>query len=315
MPELLAAVPAALAVALAAVWAVLAVATAAVFAVVRRGGPSATELLARTRTWWWIVALVSLALLAGPTATAILFAVASFLSLREYLSIVPIRRVDRMAILLAYLAIPLQYLLVDDGWYGLFAVFIPVYMTAAIAVRLVLAGETKGFIRSAGTLQWGLFLTVYNLSHLAFLTRLETAVPLPAGGAGLLLFVLVVVQSNDVAQYLWGKLLGRRPITPSVSPNKTWEGFLGGMATTMAVATLLAPWLTPFPAWQAVIAGAGLAVLGFAGDVTVSAVKRDLGLKDTGAVLPGHGGMLDRLDSLVFAAPVFLHLVRYLYGA
>jgi hypothetical protein len=113
MPEFLATIPAALGLALAAVWAILGIATAAVLVVVRRGGPNAAELAARTRTWWWIVALVSVALLAGPTATAILFAVASFLSLREYLSIVPVRRVDRMAILLAYLAIPVQYLFVD----------------------------------------------------------------------------------------------------------------------------------------------------------------------------------------------------------
>ena len=120
------------------------------------------NLLARTRTWWWIVVPVSLALIAGPVATAILFALISFVALREFLSIIPVRQVDRAAILIAYLAIPLQYWFVTDDWYGMFTIFIPVYVTAAIALRLVLAGETRGFIRSAGTLQWGLFLTVYN---------------------------------------------------------------------------------------------------------------------------------------------------------
>lgn len=207
--------------------------------------------MARTRTWWWIIAPVTAALLLGPTATTILFAVVSFLALREYLSIIPIRQVDRMAILLAYLAIPVQYWFVHDAWYGMFAIFIPVYMTALIAFRLVLAGETKGFIRSAGTLQWGLFLTVYNLSHLAYLTVLDMAVPLPAGGAGLLLFVLVVVQFNDVAQYVSGKLFGRRKITPEVSPKKTWEGLAGGVLTAAIVGALLTPWLTPFPSGRA----------------------------------------------------------------
>ena len=296
--------------ALAAVWALRGLATAAVFVVVRRGGPNAAELAARTRTWWWIVALVSVALLAGPTATAILFAVASFLSFREYLSIVPVRRVDRMAILLAYLAIPLQYVLVDDGWYGLFAIFIPVYMTAAIAIRLALAGETKGFIRSAGTLQWGLFLTVYNLSHLAFLTRLETAVALPAGGAGLLLFVLVVVQLNDVAQYVWGKLFGRHKIAPLLSPSKTIEGFVGGVASATALGAAIW-WITPFNPWQAALIALAVNLMGFIGGLVMSAIKRDRGVKDWGAMIEGHGGMLDRVDSVCFSAPVFFHVVRY----
>jgi phosphatidate cytidylyltransferase len=246
MAELIASWPAPLLYALGAVWAVLAGATGVVAGLAGRGGANGAELVARTRTWWWIVAPLSAALLLGATATTILFGIVSFLALREYMSIIPVRRVDRTAILLAYLAIPIQYWFVYDHWYGMFAIFIPVYGAAAIAFRLVLAGETKGFIRSAGTLQWGLFLTVYNLSHLAFLMVLDVAVPLPAGGAGLLLFVLVVVQFNDVAQYVAGKLFGRRPIAPHVSPKKTIEGFVGGVLVSMAVAALLTPWLTPF---------------------------------------------------------------------
>ena len=311
----LAATPVALAFGLAGVWSLLAAATAIVAIFAARGAANGPELLARTRTWWIIVTLVTAALLLGATATAILFAVVSFLALREYFSIIPVRQVDRAAILIAYLAIPIQYWFVHDAWYGMFSIFIPVYMTAAISFRLVLAGETKGFIRSAGTLQWGLLLTVYNLSHLAYLTVLPVKALLPAGGAGLLLFVLVVVQFNDVAQYAWGKLLGRTPIAPHVSPKKTWEGFVGGLLTSMAAAALLSVWLTPFGVVEGAIVGGALAALGFGGDVTISAVKRDLGIKDFGAILPGHGGILDRLDSLVFSAPLFLHYVRYFYGA
>ncbi|MCB1488511.1 MAG: phosphatidate cytidylyltransferase [Bauldia sp.] len=315
MAELVASWPAPLLYCLGALWLGLVAATIAVAVIARRGASSGAELVARTQTWWWIVVPVTAALLLGATATAILFAVVSFLALREYLSIIPVRQVDRTAILLAYLTVPLQYWFVHDDWYGMFVIFIPVYAAAAIAFRLVLAGEVKGFIRSAGTLQWGLFLTVYNLSHVAFLMQLDMAAPLPAGGAGQLLFLLVVVQLNDVAQFVWGKLFGRHPIAPHVSPKKTVEGFAGGVVTSMAVAALLSPWLTPFGPVEAAVVGAGLAFLGFVGDVTVSAVKRDLGIKDAGAILPGHGGILDRLDSLVFAAPIFLHYVRYYYGA
>jgi len=314
MTAFLAGIPGPLLGALGAIYALLALASVAVAIVARRTG-GMEELAARTRTWWWIVVPLSVALVAGPVATAILFALVSFVALREFLSIIPVRQVDRGAILIAYLAIPLQYWFVADDWYGMFTIFIPVYVTAAIALRLVLAGETRGFIRSAGTLQWGLFLTVYNLSHLAFLMELDVASPLPAGGAGLLLFALVIVGGNDVAQYAFGRVFGRHAIVPAVSPKKTWEGFAGGVAASAATGALLAPWLTPFGIAEGAMVGAGLAVLGFLGDVTVSALKRDLGIKDSGALLPGHGGILDRLDSLVFAAPVFLHYVRYFHGA
>ena len=315
MAELTAAWSVPLFVVLAAIWGILAVATVGTAVVAPRLAKDGAELAARTRTWWLIVVPVSAALLLGATAVAILFALVSFLALREYLSIIPVRQVDRTAILLAYLAIPIQYWFVVDDWYGMFSIFIPVYVIAAVAFRLVLAGQTSGFIRSAGTLQWGLFLTVYNLSHVAFLMELDMAAPLPAGGAGLVVFVLVVTGFNDVAQYAWGKLFGRHAVVPKVSPKKSVEGFIGGVLSSAVLAAVLAPWLTPFGIAEGAMAGVLLGCLGFAGDVTVSALKRDLGIKDSGGLLPGHGGILDRLDSLVFSAPIFLHAVRYGYGA
>lgn len=315
MTDLLAAWPISLLAVIGAVFAFLAVATVATAILAPRIASGGAELTARTQTWWWIVVPISIALLLGPTAVAILFALVSFLALREFLSIIPVRQVDRTAILFAYAAIPLQYWFIVDDWYGMFSIFIPVYVVAVIAFRLVLAGETSGFIRSAGTLQWGLFLTVYNLSHVAFLMELDMAVLLPAGGAGLVLFVLLVTAFNDVAQYVWGKLLGRHAVVPKVSPKKSVEGLIGGVATSAVLAAVLTPLLTPFGLVEGALVGAGLACLGFVGDVTVSALKRDLDIKDSGGMLPGHGGILDRLDSLVFAAPIFLHYVRYFYGA
>jgi phosphatidate cytidylyltransferase len=130
-----------------------------------------------------------------------------------------------------------------------------------------------------------------------------------------MLFVLVVVQFNDVAQFIWGHMLGRTPIVPAVSPSKTWEGFLGGIVTSMLLAIILAPRLTPFNTLAAALLGMTLSICGFFGDVTLSAVKRDLGLKDTGTILRGHGGILDRVDSLTLAAPIAFHIIRYVYGA
>ena len=128
-----------------------------------------------------------------------------------------------------------------------------------------------------------------------------------------LLFLIFLTQFNDVAQYTWGKMFGRRKIIPGVSPNKTWEGFLGGVGTTFVMAIATAPLVTPFSLAHAAAAGLLIPVAGFIGDVTVSALKRDLGVKDTGSLIPGHGGILDRIDSLTFTAPLFFHFTRYFY--
>lgn len=273
-----------------------------------------SELINRTRTWAVIITIVAVVIVMGTGTAVAFFGFISFLAFKEFLSIIPTRQSDRRVLFFAYLAIPVQYWFVYDIWYGMFSIFIPVYAFVILAFLHLLTGETKGFIKAAGTLQWGLMLTVYNLSHIAYLLVLPIKDPAVAGGAGLMLFMLFLTQFNDVAQYVWGKMLGRHRIIPSVSPNKTWEGFIGGVVTTTLMAGILAPCFTPFSEVHGFAAGTVIAVLGFIGDVTVSAVKRDLGIKDSGRSLPGHGGYLDRLDSLTLVAPVFLHFTRYLYG-
>ncbi len=271
-----------------------------------------TELAARIRSWWVMVAVFALAIVLSPTVSVVFFGIVSFLALKEYLSIIPTRRADRRVLFWAYLAIPLQYYWVHIGWYGMFIIFIPVYLFLFLPFRMVLIGETRDFLRAAGTLHWGVMTLVFSLSHAAMLLRLESPA-LPAGGAGLLLFLVFLTQANDIAQYIWGKRFGRHPIAPRVSPNKTWEGFAGGVASTTLLALLLAPWLTPFDTVQAAFAGLLIGGAGFIGDVTISALKRDIGVKDAGSLLPGHGGVMDRIDSLTFTAPLYFHLVYYLY--
>jgi phosphatidate cytidylyltransferase len=299
-----------------AIWAFLLGATVIVFAAFRPPlTDRAIELRDRVRTWWQIIAIVTAVFAAGPGASILLVAALSFLAFRELHSVVPVRPADRVILGLAYLAIPVQYYFVWTQWYGMFSIFVPVYAVTLLTAATVLVGDTRGFIRSNATLHWALLLTVYNISHLGFLIVLPLAHSVPAGGLGLLLFVLVVVQFNDVAQFVWGRLLGRKRIVPSVSPGKTWEGFLGGAATSMLLAIILAPSLTPFSPVAAALIGLALVICGFLGDVTLSAVKRDLGLKDTGTALRGHGGILDRLDSLTLAAPIGFHVIRYFHGA
>jgi phosphatidate cytidylyltransferase len=154
-------------------------------------------------------------------------------------------------------------------------------------------------------------VAVYCVSHAPALLMLE--IPGYEGqNAKLLLYLIVVVQLSDVLQYVFGKTLGRRKIVPSVSPNKTWEGTIGGITAATLIGALLC-WATPFSLWEA----AGIALIvnlaGFAGGLCMSAIKRDRGIKDFGSLIEGHGGVMDRIDSLCFAAPLFFHLVRYSY--
>jgi phosphatidate cytidylyltransferase len=297
------------------IFGLLVVATAVAYALKwRRPQRDWSELFARVRSWWWIIGIFSVVFMLGTTAAIVFLAFVAYLALKEFLSLLPTRRAYRGVLLLAYLAVPIQFFWVSDAYYGFFSIFIPIYMLLVIPTAMLLTGVTEGFIKQASTLQWALMLTVYNTSHLAFLLVLPIASATPAGGAGLLIYLLFLTQFNDVAQYVWGKIAGRTKIMPAISPNKTWEGFLGGFATTLTFAIVLGPWLTPFDVWHAAGAGVLIAVLGFVGDVTVSAIKRDLGIKDTGAMLPGHGGILDRVDSLTFTAPLFLHYTRFFHG-
>lgn len=278
----------------------------------REAGPS--ELALRVRTWWVMAGLFTLALVFSRKISLLFFAFLSFLALKEYFSLIPTRRADRRVLFWAYLAIPLQYYWVAREWYGMFIIFIPVYVFLFLPMRMVLIGETKDFLRAAGSIHWGLMMMVFAISHLAFLLVLPPQGNPNGGGAALVLYLVFLTEFNDVSQFVWGKLFGRRPIVPKVSPKKTYAGWLGGLLTTTLLAWALAPLLTPMQGHlHALAAGLLIGTAGFIGDVTISAIKRDLGIKDSGALLPGHGGVLDRVDSLTYTAPLFFHFMHYLY--
>jgi phosphatidate cytidylyltransferase len=279
----------------------------------RRPQADHANLVARVKSWWLMVAIFAVAMALSRNISILFFALVSYLALKEYLSVIPTRRADRRVLFWAYLTIPVQYLWVGYEWYGMFIIFIPVYAFLLLPTRMVLMGETRGFLRAAGTLHWGLMTTVFSLSHVAYLLVLPAERNPEGAGAGLVLFLVFLTQFNDVAQYSWGKLLGQHAIIPRVSPNKTWEGFIGGVLTTATLSVPLGAWITPLSWQHALGAGLIIAVGGFIGDVIISALKRDMGVKDSGRLLPGHGGMLDRVDSLMYTAPLFFHYVYYLH--
>ena len=270
------------------------------------------NLNARTRSWWVMTGVFVAAMATGGLGSVVLFALVSFVALREFVTLTPTRRGDHRTLFWAFFVfLPAHYVLVGIQWYGLFAIFIPVYAFLFMPLRSALAGDTRDFLTRTATIQWGLMIAVYCVSHAPALLMLAPT-GAPGEGARLLLYLVIVVQLSDVIQYVFGKTLGRRRILPSVSPNKTWEGTVGGIAGATLAGTLLW-WATPFDPWAAAGIALVICVTGFAGGLVMSAIKRDRGVKDFGTLIEGHGGVLDRIDSLCFAAPVFFHLVRYFY--
>ena len=279
---------------------------------VAHGGPHGVidNLNARVNAWWVMVAVIALAFVFGKGGVITLFGLMSFYALREFMTLAYTRRGDHMAIALSFfVALPVQYALIWIDWYGLYSIFIPVYCFLVLPILATLEGDTQRFLERTTKVQWGLMVCVFCVSHVPALLMLE----IPGfEGRNLLLiaFLVLVVQGSDVLQYVWGKLFGRHKVAPKLSPSKTWEGLIGGVASATARGAALY-WATPFNPWQAALMAFMICFMGFFGGLVMSAIKRDRGVKDWGHMIEGHGGMLDRLDSVCFAAPIFFHLVRY----
>ncbi|MGB2633798.1 MAG: phosphatidate cytidylyltransferase [Candidatus Acidiferrum sp.] len=267
---------------------------------------------ARIRAWWKMSAIFAVAVVSGRIGSLILFGIISFLAMREYMTLVPTRRGDHRTLFWSFFVImPMQYYLVGIQWYVLFAIMIPVLACIYIPPSIAIAGDTEHFLERASKIQFGIMVCVYSLSHAPALLLLK--IPGFEGhDARLLLYLVIVDQMSDVLQNVWGKLIGKHKIAWRVSPNKTWEGFAGGVVSATALGTALW-WATPFTPLQSAGMSLMICILGFNGSLVMSAIKRDIGIKDFGVVVEGRGGILDRIDSLCFAAPIFFHLVRYLF--
>ena len=269
------------------------------------------NLNARTRSWWVMVVVFGGALLLGNGLVTLLFAGLSYMALREFWTLAPSRPGDHRALFASFfLVLPYHYWLLYTGWYGLYSIFIPVYAFLILPAVSTLAGDVRDFMSRSARVQWGLMLSVYMLSHAPALLMLDVS----SEPALLLLWLVVVCQLSDVLQYVFGKTLGHTRFSPNVSPSKTLEGLFGGALSAALIGAVLYG-LTPFTPLQAFAMALAVVTAGFFGGFVLSAVKRDLGAKDWGYVIEGHGGVLDRVDSLIFAAPILFHLTRYWFTA
>ncbi len=285
------------------------------------------NLLASLATWWVLIAALVLAFSLGRTGIVLLTGTLSVLALREFLRLYPGELAPSSVAAVAYGLIPLQYIWIWLGWQRAALVFIPLAMLVVLPAVRMASARPRGFVASTGSVLWAVLISVYGLSHVAMFHLLPEETNPVGGPWGWLLFLLVVTEANDMAQALTGRAIGRHMATPHLSPKKTWEGYVGGVLATIILAVVLSPWITPLaqspplvndrlgihlPYVPAVAAGIIIAVGGIIGDLAMSACKRDFGVKDFGALLPGHGGILDRFDSLTIAAPLFFHWVYLL---
>ncbi|MDZ4086707.1 MAG: phosphatidate cytidylyltransferase [Tabrizicola sp.] len=275
--------------------------------------PVIENLNARINAWWVMVICLALAFIAGKPGVVLLFALCSFAALREFLTLTTHNRADHWSLVACFfLILPLQYAFLATDWYGMYSIFIPVYAFLLLPVISSLRGSTKDFLIRVSETQWALMICVYCASHVPALLYLQ--IPGFEGRNVILIaYLIFVVQLSDVMQYVWGKLIGRTKVAPTLSPSKTWEGLVGGTLTATGVGTALY-WMTPFSPLEAAGMCLLITLMGFFGGLVMSAIKRDRGIKDWGHLIAGHGGFLDRLDSVIFAAPIFFHVTRWVWS-
>lgn len=267
----------------------------------------------RLRGWWGMIAVYLFSSLLGQSSTFVLFGLSSFWALREFITLTPTRLADHRALFLSFfVVIPVQYYLLAIDWYGFFVVFVPVYAFLILPARSAVAGDCEKFLERAAKIQWGLMVCVYCLSYAPAILTLNIA-GYEGQSPKLLFWFVLVVETNDVLQFLWGQTIGRHKIAPNVSSNRTWEGFVGGTACAVALGTALHQ-VTPFNAIQAGWMSLAICMMGFAGGITMSAIKRDRGIRAFGTGLAGQGGVLDRIEALCFASPIVFHLTRWFFG-
>lgn len=267
---------------------------------------------ARIRAWWKMCAIFAAVILVGRVGSLVLFGLISFLALREYMTLVPTRRGDHRTLFWSFFVImPLQYCLIGLQWYVFFTILVPSLVFVFVPTSIAIAGDTASFLERAAKIQSGIMVCAYCLSYAPALLMLS--IPGYEGrDARLLLYLVIVDQMSGVLQFVWDKLIGKNKIAWRVSPHKTWEGSFGGVLSATALGTALW-WATPFTPLQSAGMSLTICILGFCGSLVMSAIKRDIGIKDFGMVIERHGGILDRIDSLCFAAPIFFQLVRYYF--
>jgi phosphatidate cytidylyltransferase len=264
----------------------------------------------RIFSWWLMIIFCIPAISFGITITTLFFCILSCLSLREFLSFIPTKEGDKFVLFFSFwIIIPLQFFLILNNWYSLSSILIPTYGFFFLSVVTTFSKDTDNFLNRTSSIQWGVMLCVYGISYIPSIQNLN--IINFSSNKNLILYFLIVAQISDVFQYICGKLFGKHSLS-SISPNKTWEGLIGGGFCATLIGLSLT-FMTPFSYMQSWLLSLVIVITGFFGGFILSAIKRSLSVKDWGNLIPGHGGILDRIDSLALSAPIYFHLIRYLF--
>lgn len=274
----------------------------------KQRGKDFSRISLRVKTWWGMFVIFCLASLFNPIVSMFSLMILCFFSLKEYFSMMKTRKADRRIFLWAYLSIPIQFYWIYIGWYGMFIVFIPVYVFLLLPLPRLLGKGTLGFLRSVSSTQWGLMLMVFGLSHLAYYQ-----VANPTHGANLVLFLVVLTQVSDIVQFVVSLYIGKRKVVPTSNPAITWEGFLAAVLVTTGMSYLIYPYLTPLDMKFGILSGLIISVTGFVGSLTISVLKRDLLIGDQEKFASLKESYLNRVDSLAYTSPIFFHIIRYYF--
>ncbi len=264
------------------------------------------ELLARTRSWYVLSAAMILPILLGAFWVWIFFLLLSLFCFREYAAATKLSE-SRSAVVSVLISTLVAYFAVLDNWFSLFLTAVPLGF-CFIAVVELLADEPVGYLRRVAVAVFGFALVGSSLGHLAFFGNDELFRPI-------LIWILLSTELNDVFAYISGKSFGKRKLAPKTSPNKTWGGSIGAVVLTTTLSAVVAHFVfrgtTIDQPVHLVTTGLIISVLGQCGDLVVSSIKRDVGVKDMAATIPGHGGLMDRFDSLLLVAPVLFHYINF----
>ncbi len=260
------------------------------------------------KSWWLISLLFATVLTAGKELTIIVFAFISFIAIREFLTLAPTRREDRIAVFCLYLSVLSSYWSVWIDNYAYFLVISPIFVFVAITTILSLGKRSEHFLATSGIMFWGMIICVFNVGHAAFLMHTPEAETSQAGPAGLVFFLLGATVLSDALIRIANHLVGRTKLGTKSPKAPTIEGILFGALSSAIILVVLSPYFSPLTFWHSVLVFSILPVLGAFGGVTMQAVRDDIGVRASSRLLAGQGGVLDRIANLSFTAPWFFHM-------
>ncbi|HRW08160.1 MAG TPA: phosphatidate cytidylyltransferase [Caldilineaceae bacterium] len=263
---------------------------------------------------WMMTFFFTLGLFISPKILILYIWFIAFLALKEFFSMTPSRRADRRVLFVAYLSLPIQFIFILLGWQHAFTAFVPIWVFLVLPMVMVIIGETRGFLRAWSTLGWGIITTVYSLGFLAYLLMLKDAVHSRAGSIGLFLFLMAMAQLSHTTQYIFGRIFTSPRLSLKVSQTRNWASLLGSIVISALVGWFWAPQLTIYDGFLAIGISVVIAVGAFVGYIILSAIKHDLQIRDRGTMTPGQGGVLNRIDTFVYTAPLFYYLTIQLFA-